>query len=193
MRRASSMLALHRAAHRLSGGGRRRSRHRERLVIRPLYGRPLETLLATWGVSLILQQTIRMIFGPTNREVGNPSWPRAPSSLGQLSITYNRLWLVIFSLIASSSPSMPCSTRPGSACRCAPSPRTGAWPRPSASRRRGSGAHLRVGSASRGSPASAFRNRQRLARPRAELLDRQLHGGGSSAASATSGARWWPP
>ena len=70
----------------------------ERIVIRPLYGRPLETLLATWGVSLILQQTVRMIFGPTNREVGNPSWASGAFELGQLSITYNRLWLVIFSL-----------------------------------------------------------------------------------------------
>jgi urea transport system permease protein len=70
----------------------------ERIVIRPLYGRPLETLLATWGVSLILQQTIRMIFGPTNREVGNPSWASGAFELGQMSITYNRLWLVLFSL-----------------------------------------------------------------------------------------------
>ncbi|MGI9400183.1 MAG: ABC transporter permease subunit, partial [Rhizobiaceae bacterium] len=46
----------------------------ERGIIRYLYGRPLETLLATWGVSLVLQQTVRTIFGPTNREVGNPSW-----------------------------------------------------------------------------------------------------------------------
>ncbi len=45
------------------------------------------------------QQTIRMIFGPTNREVGNPSWASGAFELGQLSITYNRLWLVIFSLI----------------------------------------------------------------------------------------------
>ncbi|WP_373503715.1 urea ABC transporter permease subunit UrtB [Aestuariivirga sp.] len=70
----------------------------ERIVIRPLYGRPLETLLATWGVSLILQQTIRMIFGPTNREVGNPSWASGAFELGQMSITYNRMWLVLFSL-----------------------------------------------------------------------------------------------
>jgi urea transport system permease protein len=70
----------------------------ERTVIRPLYGRPLETLLATWGVSLILQQSVRMIFGPTNREVGNPSWASGAFELGQLSITYNRLWLVLFSL-----------------------------------------------------------------------------------------------
>jgi urea transport system permease protein len=70
----------------------------ERLVIRPLYGRPLETLLATWGISLILQQSVRMIFGPTNREVGNPSWASGAFDLGQLSITYNRMWLVLFAL-----------------------------------------------------------------------------------------------
>ena len=70
----------------------------ERIVIRPLYGRPLETLLATWGVSLILQQGVRMIFGPTNKEVGNPSWASGAFELGQMSITYNRLWLVLFSL-----------------------------------------------------------------------------------------------
>ena len=46
----------------------------ERCIIRFLYGRPLETLLATWGLSLILQQAVRTIFGPNNREVGNPSW-----------------------------------------------------------------------------------------------------------------------
>jgi len=46
----------------------------ERSIIRFLYGRPLETLLATWGLSLVLQQAVRTMFGPTNREVGNPSW-----------------------------------------------------------------------------------------------------------------------
>ena len=70
----------------------------ERLVIRPLYGRPLETLLATWGVSLILQQSVRMIFGPSNREVGNPSWASGAFELGQMSITYSRMWLVLFAL-----------------------------------------------------------------------------------------------
>ncbi|WP_432443324.1 urea ABC transporter permease subunit UrtB [Neorhizobium galegae] len=70
----------------------------ERGVIRFLYGRPLETLLATWGVSLILQQTVRSIFGPTNREVGNPSWMSGSFALGGLSITWNRLWIVAFSL-----------------------------------------------------------------------------------------------
>ncbi|MCL6707271.1 urea ABC transporter permease subunit UrtB [Pseudomonas sp. R2.Fl] len=70
----------------------------ERGVIRFLYGRPLETLLATWGVSLILQQTIRSIFGPTNQEVGNPSWMSGSFALGGLTITWNRMWIVLFAL-----------------------------------------------------------------------------------------------
>ncbi len=70
----------------------------ERGVIRFLYGRPLETLLATWGVSLILQQAVRSIFGPTNREVGNPSWMSGAFDLGGLVITWSRLWIVVFSL-----------------------------------------------------------------------------------------------
>nr|WP_272211994.1 urea ABC transporter permease subunit UrtB [Marinicella sp. W31]MDC2877887.1 urea ABC transporter permease subunit UrtB [Marinicella sp. W31] len=70
----------------------------ERGVIRFLYGRPLETLLATWGVSLILQQAVRTIFGPTNREVGNPSWMSGAFDVGGLVITWSRLWIVVFSL-----------------------------------------------------------------------------------------------
>ncbi len=70
----------------------------ERGVIRWLYGRPLETLLATWGLSLVLQQTVRTIFGPNNREVGNPSWMSGAFELGGLSITWNRLWIVVFAL-----------------------------------------------------------------------------------------------
>ncbi|NBB48786.1 urea ABC transporter permease subunit UrtB [Rhizobium sp. CRIBSB] len=70
----------------------------ERGVIRFLYGRPLETLLATWGISLILQQTVRTIFGPTNQEVGNPSWMSGSFALGGMTITWNRLWIVLFSL-----------------------------------------------------------------------------------------------
>ncbi|PHS78292.1 MAG: urea ABC transporter permease subunit UrtB [Rhodospirillaceae bacterium] len=71
----------------------------ERGVIRFLYGRPLETLLATWGVSLVLQQMIRSIFGPTNQEVGNPSWMSGAieTSTG-LVLTYNRIWIIVFSL-----------------------------------------------------------------------------------------------
>jgi urea transport system permease protein len=68
----------------------------ERGIIRFLYGRPLETLLATWGVSLILQQAVRTIFGPTNREVSNPSWMSGAFELGQITITWNRLYIVIF-------------------------------------------------------------------------------------------------
>jgi urea transport system permease protein len=70
----------------------------ERSVIRWLYGRPLETLLATWGLSLILQQAIRTIYGPTNREVGNPDWMSGAFELGHLTITYNRLWIIAFAL-----------------------------------------------------------------------------------------------
>ncbi|MFT6774119.1 MAG: urea transport system permease protein [Paracoccaceae bacterium] len=70
----------------------------ERSVVRWLYGRPLETLLATWGVSLILQQAIRSIFGPTNQEVGNPDWMSGAFELGQLTVTWNRLWILVFAL-----------------------------------------------------------------------------------------------
>lgn len=69
----------------------------ERSVIRFLYGRPLETLLATWGISLILQQTIRSIFGPTNREVRNPAWMSGSFDLGGLTFTWNRTWIILFS------------------------------------------------------------------------------------------------
>ena len=72
----------------------------ERTIIRFLYGRPLETLLATWGLSLVLQQAVRTIFGPNNREVGNPSWMSGAFELGQITITYNRLWILCFSLAA---------------------------------------------------------------------------------------------
>jgi urea transport system permease protein len=68
----------------------------ERTVIRFLYGRPLETLLATWGISLILQQAVRSAFGPTNKEVGNPSWMSGAFELGGITITYNRLWIIVF-------------------------------------------------------------------------------------------------
>ncbi len=71
----------------------------ERGIIRHLYGRPLETLLATWGLSLILQQLVRTIFGPTNRDVGAPSWMSGAFQIGQLSITYNRLWIIVFTIV----------------------------------------------------------------------------------------------
>ena len=71
----------------------------ERSVIRFLYGRPLETLLATWGISLILQQAVRTGFGPTNREVGAPSWMSGAFEVGRITITYNRLWIICFTLV----------------------------------------------------------------------------------------------
>jgi urea transport system permease protein len=71
----------------------------ERGIIRFLYGRPLETLLATWGLSLVLQQAVRTIFGPTNQDVGNPSWMSGAFDLGQITITYNRLWIICFTLM----------------------------------------------------------------------------------------------
>jgi urea transport system permease protein len=71
----------------------------ERGIIRFLYGRPLETLLATWGLSLILQQAVRTAFGPTNKDVGTPSWMSGAFDLGHLTITYNRLWIIVFTLL----------------------------------------------------------------------------------------------
>jgi urea transport system permease protein len=71
----------------------------ERGIIRFLYGRPLETLLATWGVSLILQQAVRTTFGPTNREVGNPSYMSGAFDFYGISITYGRLWIIVFTLM----------------------------------------------------------------------------------------------
>ncbi len=71
----------------------------ERGVIRFLYGRPLETLLATWGLSLILQQAVRTIFGPTNQEVGAPSWMSGAFELGGLTLTYGRVWIIVFALV----------------------------------------------------------------------------------------------
>jgi urea transport system permease protein len=71
----------------------------ERGVIRFLYGRPLETLLATWGISLIIQQAIRTIYGSSNREVGAPSWMSGAFEVGGITITYNRLWIICFTLV----------------------------------------------------------------------------------------------
>jgi urea transport system permease protein len=71
----------------------------ERTIIRWLYGRPLDTLLATWGISLALQQAVRSIFGANNREVGSPSWMSGSFQVGQLSITWGRMWIIVFALV----------------------------------------------------------------------------------------------
>ncbi|MCC5872691.1 MAG: urea ABC transporter permease subunit UrtB [Gammaproteobacteria bacterium] len=71
----------------------------ERTVIRRLYSRPLETLLATWGISLILQQLVRTFFGASNQRVETPSWLAGSMEFGQIMITYNRLAILIFALV----------------------------------------------------------------------------------------------
>lgn len=69
----------------------------ERTVIRHLYGRPLETLLTTWGISLILIQMVRMIFGAQNVEVENPVWMSGGFALGgDVVLPYNRVVIVLF-------------------------------------------------------------------------------------------------
>jgi len=72
----------------------------ERGVIRHLKGRPLETLLATFGISLILQQLVRTIFSPLNRQVLSPEWMSGSWQINPIfSLTYNRLYIIIFSLM----------------------------------------------------------------------------------------------
>ena len=71
----------------------------ERCMIRYLYGRPLETLLATFGLSLMLQQGVRTVFGPSNREVGTPAWMSGAGTLGHLTLTYNRVAIIVFACI----------------------------------------------------------------------------------------------
>jgi urea transport system permease protein len=72
----------------------------ERGIIRFLYGRPLETLLATFGVSLILQQAVRTLFSPLNRAVATPEWMSGALQLNPvLALTYNRIYILAFSLL----------------------------------------------------------------------------------------------
>ena len=72
----------------------------ERSVIRWLYGRPLETLLATWGISLILMQTVRSIFGAQNVAVENPSWLSGGLQvLPNLTLPWNRMAIIVFALV----------------------------------------------------------------------------------------------
>ncbi|MFX6011134.1 urea ABC transporter permease subunit UrtB, partial [Acinetobacter baumannii] len=69
------------------------------LVLRHLYGRPLETLLATFGISLLLMQAVRSIFGAQNVEVANPSWLSGGIALYPgLILPYNRLVILVFAL-----------------------------------------------------------------------------------------------
>ncbi|WP_293746306.1 urea ABC transporter permease subunit UrtB [uncultured Paraglaciecola sp.] len=71
----------------------------ERGVIRFLKGRPLETLLATFGISLILQQLVRTIFSPLNRQVISPEWMSGSWQINPIfSLTFNRLYIILFSI-----------------------------------------------------------------------------------------------
>jgi len=81
----------------------------ERTLIRYLYGRPLETLLATWGLSLVLQQAVRSIFGASNKEVSTPDWMSGATQWGGVTITYNRLYIIVFAVIVIAA--LMCSLR----------------------------------------------------------------------------------
>jgi urea transport system permease protein len=71
----------------------------ERGIVRYLYGRPLETLLATFGVSLVLQQLVRDVFSPNNRPVETPQWLAGSLRVNDvLGITYSRLYIILFTL-----------------------------------------------------------------------------------------------
>jgi urea transport system permease protein len=72
----------------------------ERSVIRYLYGRPLETLLATWGISLLLMQAVRSIFGAQNVGVENPAWMSGSVVLmGNLTLPWNRIFIIVFAAL----------------------------------------------------------------------------------------------
>jgi urea transport system permease protein len=71
----------------------------ERTVIRFLYRRPLESLLATWGVSLVMQQLFRMVFGANNVQVNSPSWLLGHFSIDDVSFDYNRVFVIGFALV----------------------------------------------------------------------------------------------
>ncbi len=60
---------------------------------------PLETLLATWGLSLVLQQAVRSIFGANNRDVDTPGWMSGATELGGLTLTWNRMYIILFAVV----------------------------------------------------------------------------------------------
>ena len=69
----------------------------ERSVIRFLYGRPLETLLATWGISLVLMQSVRSLFGAQNVQVENPAWlSGGVQVMSNLTLPFNRIAILVF-------------------------------------------------------------------------------------------------
>lgn len=71
----------------------------ERSIIQWLYRRPLESLLATWGVSLALQQAFRTVFGPANVQINSPSWLRGNVVFADITFTYNRIFVIAFAIV----------------------------------------------------------------------------------------------
>ncbi len=71
----------------------------ERTVIRFLYRRPLESLLATWGVSLVMQQLFRMVFGANNVQVNSPRWLLGHFEINDVSLGYNRVFVIVFAVL----------------------------------------------------------------------------------------------
>lgn len=71
----------------------------ERVLIRHLYGRPLETLLATWGVSLVMQQMLRQVFGPNNVDVRSPAWLTGRIALGGVELPYLRIFIIVTTVV----------------------------------------------------------------------------------------------
>ncbi len=71
----------------------------ERGIIQFLYKRPLESLLATWGVSLIIQQGFRLIFGASNRQVNSPAWMMGSFEVSDVTLGYNRLFVILFAIL----------------------------------------------------------------------------------------------
>lgn len=71
----------------------------ERTVIRFLYRRPLESLLATWGVSLVMQQLFRMVFGANNVQVNSPRWLIGHFDINDVSLGYNRIFVIVFAVV----------------------------------------------------------------------------------------------
>ena len=110
----------------------------ERTIMRFLYGRPLETLLATWGCRSFCSRRCAPSFGPNNRAVGTPAWMSGAFDLGQLAITYNRLWIICFTFALFFALLGAAARSRGSGWRCARCRRTAPWRRPWASAPNGS-------------------------------------------------------
>jgi urea transport system permease protein len=71
----------------------------EKSIIRFLYRRPLESLLCTWGISMVMQQCFRLIFGAANVQVNNPTWLMGNLSFGGFNMSYTRLFIMFIALV----------------------------------------------------------------------------------------------